>query len=75
VEIKESGGLVAAILASVGVGILPNMQEACSHMLRFKETIEPNTMNAAVYEDSFQRYLNIYPGLKPVFNTKKVRDQ
>lgn len=75
VEIKESACLGAAILASVGVGIFPEMQEACSHMLRFKETIEPNTMNAAVYEDSFQRYLNIYPGLKPVFTTKKVRDQ
>jgi xylulokinase len=65
--------LGAAILASVGVGIFPKLQDACSHMLRFKETIEPNTMNAAVYEDAFQKYLNIYPGLRPIFASNEGR--
>jgi xylulokinase len=75
VEIKESACLGAAILASVGIGMFPGLQEACSHMLRFKETIEPNANNAAVYEDSYQKYLNIYPGLRPIFSSKEVREQ
>ena len=75
VEIKESACLGAAILASVGVGKFPKLQEACSQMLRFKETIEPNSKNAAVYEDAYQKYLNIYPGLRPVFSGNEVREQ
>ncbi len=74
VEIKESACLGAAILASVGVGIFPKLQDACAKMIRFEETIEPNTMNAAVYEDAFQKYLSIYPGLLPVFADYEVRE-
>ena len=74
VEIKESACLGAAILASVGVGIFPKLQDACANMIRFDETIEPNTMNAAVYEDAFQKYLSIYPGLLPVFADYEVRE-
>ncbi len=73
VEIKESACVGSAILASVGVGIFPKLQDACPQMLRFKETIEPNTMNAAVYEDAFQKYLNIYPGLQSIFSSNEGR--
>jgi len=75
VEIKESACLGAAILASVGIGMFQELQGACSQMLRFKETIEPNTINAAVYEDAYHKYLNIYPGLRPIFSSKEVREQ
>lgn len=74
VEIKESACLGAAILASVGVGIFPELQDACANMIRYKETIEPDTMKAAVYEDRFQKYKSIYPGLMPVFADAEVRE-
>ncbi|MEA3351445.1 MAG: FGGY family carbohydrate kinase [Chloroflexota bacterium] len=66
-QVSESACLGAAILASVGVGIFPKLGAAGANMIRFKETIEPNKTNEAVYEDAFQRYLNIYPSLQPVF--------
>jgi xylulokinase len=74
VEIKESACLGAAILASVGVGIFPKLHDACAHMLHFKETIEPDIMKAPVYEDMFQKYLNIYPSLQPVLAGCEVRE-
>ncbi|MFH1633071.1 MAG: FGGY family carbohydrate kinase [Chloroflexota bacterium] len=72
-QVSESACLGAAILASVGVGIFPKLSDAGANMIRFKETIEPNITNAAVYEDAFKKYLKIYPGLLPVFADDEVR--
>ena len=72
-QVSESACLGAAILASVGVGIFPKLNDAGANMIRFKETIEPNAINAAVYEDAFKKYLEIYPGLLPVFADDEVR--
>jgi len=65
--ISATGSLGAAILASVGAGLHPDLRSACDRMIIFRDVITPKRELAATYETSYRTYRQLYPALKPVF--------
>ena len=56
------------MLAAVGTCAYKNVEEAASHIVKIKETIEPDKEIAARYEKKYQQFKKIYPALKSVFD-------
>jgi xylulokinase len=61
---KEGPALGAAILAGVGAGVYPSVQEACKKVVKTKTEQKPNTDNSAEYDKFYQLYRKMYPALK-----------
>ena len=51
--------------AAVAAGIYPDFDEAARAMVAIEKTLEPNPANAAVYDDLFGRYVELYRRLNP----------
>ena len=61
--------LGCAILASVGAGIHPSVEDAAGAMIRRERTVRPNPSSRKVYDRLYNDlYLKLRPGVKPVFN-------
>ena len=56
-ESDEGPAFGAAVLAGVGVGIWPNVEEACKQTVRIKSTIQPSNAN---YASSYKRFRDLY---------------
>lgn len=63
-EADEGPGFGAAILAGVGIGLWPNVAEACRQTVRIKAAVEPQPKD---YSQAYARYQELYPALKPWF--------
>lgn len=61
---KEGGALGVAILAGVGAGLYPSVQEACATMIQTNPAQQPNAAAGAEYEKFYQIYRALYPALK-----------
>jgi D-xylulose kinase len=68
---EEAATLGAAILAGKAVGLYKSVEEAAQEMVQIKERFEPAQKNAAVYDDSFKTYTNLYEALCPLFENRK----
>lgn len=67
---KEEGpSLGAAMLAAVGTGKYENVESAASRIVHIVSTVEPDPEIAARYEEKYQQFKQIYPALKPVFDS------
>lgn len=66
---KEGPALGAAILAGVGAGIWPTVQEGCKAVIRTNSPQQPDEGASAKYEPFYQLYRNLYPNLKEQFRT------
>lgn len=64
--VSETGCLGAAILASVGTGIHPDLKDACDHMIVFRDPITPDPSLGKVYDASFRVYRSYYPAIRSV---------
>lgn len=64
---QESTALGAAIIAGVNAGLWPNFEEACSRVISFGKTYEPNPANQQVYQDLQGKFLATYEALKGRF--------
>lgn len=64
---KEGPAYGAAILAIVGCGVYPNVDEACKNLIKVTETIHPIPENVAKYEKPYEVYRKLYPALKDSF--------
>jgi len=64
----QTGCLGAAIIASVKAGFYPDLKEACSSMIQFKDPIEPDPDKKEVYEKAYRLFRGYYPALKPVWS-------
>jgi xylulokinase len=69
--VSETGCLGAAILASIGVGLHPDLEHACHAMIVLKQPVLPNKSFAHVYEQGYATYRALYPALKEVFTARK----
>lgn len=67
VKSKEGPALGAAILAGVGAGLYPSVQEACGQMIQTNPPQEPIAENVPQYEKFYQIYASLYPVLKERF--------
>ena len=64
-EIKQGGNM--AILAGVGAGLYPSVQEACDVMIQTNQPQNPIAENVPQYESFYQVYKSLYPALKENF--------
>ncbi len=67
VQSKEGPALGAAILAGVGSGLYPSVQEACDAMVKVNPPQEPIEANVKEYEKFYRVYTGLYPALKENF--------
>lgn len=58
-EVNGAAGMGAAICAAVAAGVYGSFEEAVKNMVRFRDTFEPDTENAALYEKMLPIYSSI----------------
>ena len=71
----EGAAYGAALLAGVGVGAWPSVEEAVGETVRIQETVEPNQEDSAVLEVNYQRFRSLYPALTEAGNTENQNEQ
>jgi xylulokinase len=63
----EGAAQGAAILAAVGAGWFPTVEEACDALVRIGEAT--GTSEPSAYADAYARYRELYPALSPTFHS------
>ncbi len=64
----ETAGLGAAVVASVGLGIHPDVDTAVREMTHVADRIEPDPGTRALYDDLYRSvYRRIYPRMRPLY--------
>ncbi|MCG8528392.1 MAG: xylulokinase [Opitutales bacterium] len=66
VNASEGGAFGSAILAMVGAGAYPDLQTACSEMIKETGKTIPSD-DAAIYDQALETYRKIYPALKEIY--------
>ncbi len=59
-QVPDAAVLGSAILASVGAGVYPNIQEAARHMVHISHRIEPNQKQHQDYQFYVEKYIATY---------------
>ena len=67
---KEGPALGVAILAGVGAGIYPSVEEGCKAVIKTNPPQKPVQKNAEEYEKYYPVYRSLYPSLQQ--NYKKL---
>jgi xylulokinase len=65
----EGGAYGAAILAGVGTGIWPSVDEACERCVHGAEVFPPDPTGVAIMNKQYQRYVRVYPVLKDIYKS------
>lgn len=66
VRASEGPALGVAILAGVGVGIYPSVEEACDKIIKYNNSVEPNDDNLEIYNKIYKTYNELYPKIKDI---------
>jgi len=64
---SEGPALGVAILAGVGAGVYPSVEEACRRVIRTNPPQQPDAEKSRQYEPFYQLYRSLYPALKENF--------
>jgi xylulokinase len=67
INIDEGPAFGVALLAGVGTGIYPSVQQACKQTIKVEQRIEPTPKNARVYERYYPIFRRLYANLKDEF--------
>ncbi len=60
----DSGLVGAVMLAGLGTGVFPTLDEAASRMCRLGRTFAPNPARKTLHDEGFARYKDLYARLK-----------
>ena len=66
-RLQGRSGPRRAILAGVGAGLYPNVQEACRGMIQTNPAQQPDAQASEQYERFYQVYQSLYPALRESF--------
>jgi xylulokinase len=66
VEGRDPGALGAAVMAGVGAGVLPDLGQAATAMIRTDRVFEPDMQAAALAEDRFGLWQQLYAQIRPI---------
>jgi len=66
-ENEEAACLGAAMLAGVATGIFSNLPEAVQKLVVLKRRFDPNPDHFAIYTSVYNRYVDLYNSLVPLF--------
>jgi len=69
VNTTEGAAYGAALLAGVGANIWPSVDAACAEVIQITGRTTPNIEQVAQYEEAYHRYRQLYPALKPTFDS------
>jgi xylulokinase len=64
VEAEEGAAYGAALLAGVGCGVWPTVDEACAASVRVRARIEPDASAAGVLDARYKTFQSVYPALR-----------
>jgi xylulokinase len=64
----EGAAYGAALLAAVGTGWFPTVEDACREWVDVRDVVEPSA-EPGTYRDQFERYRVLYPALAPTFHS------
>ena len=67
IESEEGPGYGGAILAAVGCKEFASVEEATEKLVKIVDTVEPDAELVAKYEERYQKFKQIYPTLKGLF--------
>ena len=67
IESEEGPGYGGAILAAVGCKEFASVEEATEKLVKIIDTVEPDAELVAKYEERYQKFRQIYPTLKGLF--------
>jgi xylulokinase len=73
VNTREEAATGAAILAGVGVGIYPSLQQACADLIGPESSTSPLPESAERYMELYGIYCSLYPALRDAF--QKLADR
>jgi xylulokinase len=68
----EGPAFGAAILASVGAGIYPSVEEACAKLINVTETFTPDAASAQGYDRRYPIFTGLYTALKDSFHQQAL---
>lgn len=69
IESEEGPALGGAMLAAVANGEYASVEEAAASIVKIIDTVEPDPAIVARYEASYNKFKQIYPTVKDLFNT------
>lgn len=67
VQTAEGAALGAALLAGVGAGLWPTVEDACNQTIATHEVVTPNSENRIRYRHHYGRFRALYPLLQPFY--------
>ncbi len=67
IESEEGPGYGGAILAAVGCGEFSSVEEAVGKLVKTVHTINPEPKLVEKYEEQYQKFCQIYPTMKELF--------
>ena len=67
INIDEGPALGVALLAGVGTGIYPSVEEACRRVIKVESSTKPDMARKSIYDRYYQVYRALYPALKDQF--------
>lgn len=66
VEADEGAAYGAALLAGVGAGFWPSVDEACDQLVHSSVAVSPNQSTIRVMNDRYAAYRRVYPALRSI---------
>ena len=72
IEAEEGPGMGGAMLAAVACGVFDSVEDAAAKIVHVVKTIEPEPELVAKYEDRYQKFAQIYPTVKGLFETVTI---
>jgi xylulokinase len=70
VAVHEGAAYGAALLAGVGVGIWPDVDEACDRLIRTQVAASPDPSSVAVMNTRYVQYRRLYPALRTLYDSQ-----
>ena len=71
IESEEGPAMGGAMLAAVACGEYASVEEIAEKFVKVTGTVEPEPELAAKYEECYQKFRQIYPACKPLFEIIK----
>ena len=70
-QTEEGPGYGGAMLAMVGCGAYDSVAACAGTLVKVTETIVPDSVVAAKYQERYDKFRQIYPAMKPLFQAIK----
>lgn len=72
IESEEGPGLGGAMLAAVACGEYASVEDAAAKIVKVIDSVEPDTALAAKYDKKYEKFRQIYPTVKDLYDTLKA---